>query len=48
MPSDPLFDISTIDLDQVAIPAEAISDYNPQSGDMRHLDHVIWLDAQGN
>ena len=43
MPSNLLFDISNIDLDQTAVPADEIPRYNPQAGDMRHLDHVIWL-----
>ena len=43
MPSSLLFDISNIDLDQAAVPADEIPRYNPQVGDMRQLDHVIWL-----
>lgn len=37
-----LFDISSIDLSQVAVSAEEIGRLNPQCGDMRHLDHIIW------
>ena len=46
MPTDLLFDISNIDLDQVTIAPEDVPYYNPQSGAMRHLDHVIWLDRE--
>jgi len=42
--SEPLFDLSSIDLDQVAISAEEVGRLNPQCGAMRQLDHVIWLD----
>lgn len=42
MASPLLFDISTIDLNQVLISAEEVGKLNPQCGDMRHLDHVIW------
>lgn len=44
MPSELLFDISKIDLDAVAYDRDAISKFNPQSGDMCQLDHVIWTD----
>ena len=46
MPTNLLFDISKIDLNQVTIAPEDVYKYNPQSGDMRHLDHVIWLDRE--
>ena len=42
MPIDPLFDISGVDLDAVVVTPERIGQLNPQAGDMRHLDHVIW------
>lgn len=42
MPSPLLFDISHIDLDRVLITADEVGLLNPQCGDMRHLDHVIW------
>lgn len=38
-----LFDISQIDLNAVAVSAEEVGLINPQSGDMRQLDHVIWV-----
>tara|TARA_B100000405_G_scaffold277182_1_gene219373 strand:+ start:114 stop:614 length:501 start_codon:yes stop_codon:yes gene_type:complete len=46
VPTNLLFDISKIDLNQVTIAPEDVYNYNPQSGDMRHLDHVIWLDRE--
>lgn len=39
----PLFDISGIDRNAVAVNADEVAAINPQRGDMRHLDHVIWL-----
>ena len=45
MPSPLLFDISSIDLNGVMISAEEVGKLNPQSGDMRHLDHVVWTNA---
>ena len=44
MASEPLFDLSSIDLNQVAISAEEVGRLNPQCGAMRQLDHVIWID----
>lgn len=44
MPARLLFDISSIDLSAVAISADEVGCINPQSGHMRQLDHVIWLD----
>lgn len=44
MPVTPIFDLDSIDLDAVAIPADDIGRMNPQTGDMRQLDHVIHLD----
>lgn len=38
-----LFDIDSIDLTQVAISPEEVGRLNPQCGDMRHLDHVVWV-----
>ncbi len=43
MPVQLLFDISGIDLGSVAANAEEVGRVNPQSGHMRHLDHVIWF-----
>ena len=42
MAAQTLFDISAIDLTQVAITPEAVAGMNPQTGHMRHLDYVIW------
>jgi 3-hydroxyacyl-[acyl-carrier-protein] dehydratase len=43
-----LFDISSIDLDQVAVSSEEVGKINPQCGDMRQLDHVIWLNEDSS
>lgn len=43
-----LFDISNIDLNQVAVSREKVGEYNPQCGDMRQLDHVIWLNEDAS
>lgn len=43
MASDLLFDLDSIDLNAIAVSSEEVGRLNPQSGDMRHLDHVIWL-----
>jgi len=45
--SELLFDISAVDLDQVAISADEVGRLNPQCGEMRQLDHVIWVDNNG-
>ncbi|MBT8486256.1 MAG: beta-hydroxyacyl-ACP dehydratase [Phycisphaerales bacterium] len=42
MASRQLFDLSGIDLQAVAIDADEVARINPQCGDMRQLDHVIW------
>lgn len=39
---EPIFDISGIDLSQVAVPADKVGEMNPQCGDMRQVDYVIW------
>jgi len=44
--SELLFDISSIDMNEVAISAEEVGRLNPQCGAMRQLDHVIWTDAE--
>ena len=44
MPAAHLFDISGVDLSAVAIAPDRVGELNPQSGDMRQLDHVIWHD----
>ncbi len=41
--AQPLFDLSTIDLTEVAVPPDVVGGINPQSGPMRQLDHLIWL-----
>ena len=43
MAAQPLFDLSTIDLTRVAVPPDIVAGINPQSGPMRQLDHLIWL-----
>jgi 3-hydroxyacyl-[acyl-carrier-protein] dehydratase len=40
-----LFDLSHIDLTQVAVSYDQVGRLNPQCGDMRQLDHVIWSNA---
>lgn len=45
MPIEPIVDLSTIDLDAVAISAEEVGRINPQCGDMRQLDHLPLLDV---
>jgi 3-hydroxyacyl-[acyl-carrier-protein] dehydratase len=42
-----LFDISGIDLKQVAVSAEEVGQLNPHTGDMRQLDHIIWIKPGG-
>lgn len=42
MASELLFDISSIDLSQVAYGRDVISKFNPQTGDMCQLDHMAW------
>lgn len=39
----PLFDISGLDRSRILISAAEVANINPQRGDMRHLDHVIWM-----
>jgi 3-hydroxyacyl-[acyl-carrier-protein] dehydratase len=39
----PLFDLSKIDLSQVAASSERIEEVNPHRGHMRQLDYVIWM-----
>jgi 3-hydroxyacyl-[acyl-carrier-protein] dehydratase len=43
VPAPLLYDISNIDVDQVAVSAEEVGRINPQCGPMRQLDHVIWI-----
>jgi 3-hydroxyacyl-[acyl-carrier-protein] dehydratase len=42
MPPQFLFDLSTIDLDQVLFDQEAVREANPQRGDMEHLNGIIY------
>ncbi|HMN96155.1 MAG TPA: hypothetical protein PKC43_07570 [Phycisphaerales bacterium] len=42
MASELLFDLAGIDLNAVHASVDEIGRINPQSGHMRHLDHVIW------
>lgn len=48
MAGQPLFDISLIDKSQVAISAEEVGRLNPQCGDMRLLDHIIWINPDSS
>ena len=43
MPVQTLLDLSEFDLSQVAVSAEEVGRINPQCGDMRQLDHIIWM-----
>lgn len=43
MAGEPLIDLAKIDLNAVAVSPERVGELNPQSGDMRQLDHVIWV-----
>ena len=43
MAAIPLFDVSKIDLTGVAVTPETVGEINPQSGDMRQLDHLVWM-----
>lgn len=38
-----LFDIADIDLNHIAVSREEVGILNPQCGDMRQLDHIIWV-----
>lgn len=43
-----LIDFGALDLDQIAVTADEVGRINPQCGDMRQLDHVIWLNADAS
>ena len=43
MAIEPLIDLSTIDLTNIALSADQVGEINPQKGDMRQLDHVVYL-----
>ena len=47
MPSVPIVDLSTIDLNAVAADAAVVARFNPQAGDMRMLDHIVWVSPDG-
>ncbi len=42
MAAKTLFDLSALDLTQVAVTPDIVAGMNPQTGHMRHLDYVIW------
>ena len=44
MASEPFIDLSTIDLTQVAVDAGEVGQLNAQTGHMRFLDHIVWMD----
>ena len=48
MPTVPFFDLSTIDLNAVFADAAAVGRANPQAGDMRMLDHIVWVSPDGS
>lgn len=43
MAAEPLFDLSSIDLDAIAVSADEVGRINPHAGHMRHLDHAIHM-----
>ena len=43
MAIEPIIDISTIDLQSIAVSSEEVGKMNPQAGDMRQLDYVAWV-----
>jgi 3-hydroxyacyl-[acyl-carrier-protein] dehydratase len=45
MPPQLLFDISGIDLSHVMCDQEELRTYNPQRGDMEHLNGIIYVDS---
>ena len=47
MPPALLFDIAGIDLNRVVADQEAIRRFNPQRGDMEHLNGINWFDPGG-
>jgi 3-hydroxyacyl-[acyl-carrier-protein] dehydratase len=44
MPPQLLFDLSSIDLNEVAYDQQAIRQCNPQRGDMEHLNGIVYAD----
>ena len=43
MAVEPIIDISTIDLSNVAISRDGVGEINPQTGDMRQLDYISYV-----
>jgi 3-hydroxyacyl-[acyl-carrier-protein] dehydratase len=48
MAVEPLIDISTIDFSNVAISRDEIGAINPQSGDMRQLDYISYVNEDNS
>jgi len=46
--SNLLLDLDSIDLSAVAVSFDEVGQLNPQCGDMRQLDHVIWMNADAS
>ncbi|MDX1565576.1 MAG: hypothetical protein R3236_09235, partial [Phycisphaeraceae bacterium] len=46
MPADFFIDLDSLDLSEVRADAEQIEKRNPQRGDMRHLDAIVWWNEQ--
>ena len=44
MASELLFDFDSIDKNAIAMTHEAVGAFLPQTGPMRMLDHVVWMD----
>ena len=42
MPADLFIDLDSLDLSEVRADADQIGQRNPQRGDMRHLDGIVW------
>jgi 3-hydroxyacyl-[acyl-carrier-protein] dehydratase len=45
MPPQLLFDITGLDLTKTVYDQEAIREFNPQRGDMEHLNAIVYADA---
>jgi 3-hydroxyacyl-[acyl-carrier-protein] dehydratase len=43
MAIEPLIDLSTIDLTNIVITADKVGEMNPQTGDMRQLNHIAYI-----
>ena len=46
MATEPLFEFSHIDLSAVHFDWDAVGRINPQAGDMRQINHVIWMNDE--